>query len=215
MKTRIDEELDKLDLGTMSLSTLVEEALVIITSSLGNSYGKARIKEIAQEIEEKSKSLEASCINILLRFHPVARDLKRISSTLCTIRDLSRIGDNSLDFCEMLDYLSSPGLCKEIGLLDMVLEVKKMLSDAMSSFMSKDVEKAKKVEAYDDVVDKCFSDARKKLCSIIRSGREGSEEAADVVIGAKYLERMGDHAASIAHSVVEECGTVDDMKSGR
>ena len=92
MKSRIDEELDKLDLGTMSLSTLVEEALGIITSSLKNSYGKDRIKEIAQEIEEKSKSLESSCINLLLKFHPVARDLKRISSTLCTIRDLSRIG---------------------------------------------------------------------------------------------------------------------------
>ena len=99
MKTRIDEELDKLDLGTMSLSTLVEEALGIITSSLNNSYGKVRIKEISQEIEEKSKSLESSCINLLLKFHPVARDLKRIPSTLCTIRDLSRIGDDSLDFC--------------------------------------------------------------------------------------------------------------------
>ena len=107
MKSRIDEELDKLGLGTMSLSTLVEEALGIITSSLNNSYGKDRIREIAQDIEEKSKSLESSCINLLLKYHPVARDLKRISSTLCTIRDLSRIGDNSLDFCEMLDYLSS------------------------------------------------------------------------------------------------------------
>ena len=208
MKTRIDEELDKLDLGTMSLSTLVEEALGIITSSLNNSYGKARIGEIAQ-----GKSLEGSCINLLLKFHPVARDLKRISSTLCTIRDLCRIGDNSLDFCEMLDYLSSPEICKEIGLLDMALNVKKMLSDAISCFMSKDTEKAKSVEAYDDVIDKCFSEARKKLYSVIRSGKDGYEEAADVVIGAKYLERMGDHAASIAHSVIEECGTVEDSKS--
>lgn len=215
MKSRIDEELDKLDLGTMSLSTLVEEALGIITSSLKNSYGKDRIKEIAQEIEEKSKSLESSCINLLLKFHPVARDLKRISSTLCTIRDLSRIGDNALDFCEMLDYLSSPEICKEIGLLDMALEVKKMLSWAMSSFLSKNTEMARKVEAYDDVVDQCFSDARKKLCDVIRNGVEGYEEAADVVIGAKYLERMGDHAASIAHAVVEECGGVEDIKSER
>ena len=68
MKTRIDEELDKLDLGTMSLSTLVEEALGIITSSLNNSYGKERIREIAQEIEEKGKSLEGTCINLLLKF---------------------------------------------------------------------------------------------------------------------------------------------------
>ena len=143
----------------------------------------------------------------------MARDLKRISSTLCTIRDLCRIGDNSLDFCEMLDYLSSPEICKEIGLLDMALNVKKMLSDAISCFMSKDTEKAKSVEAYDDVIDKCFSEARKKLYSVIRSGKDGYEEAADVVIGAKYLERMGDHAASIANSVIEECGTVEDSKS--
>lgn len=213
MKTRIDEELDKLDLGTMSLSTLVEEALGIITSSLNNSYGKARIREIAQEIEEKGKSLEGSCINLLLKFHPVARDLKRISSTLCTIRDLCRIGDNSFDFCEMLDYLSSTEICNEIGLLDMALNVKKMLSDAISAFVSKDAEKAKSVEAFDDVIDKFFSDARKKLCAVIRSGKDGYEEAVDVVIGAKYLERMGDHAASIAHSVIEECGTVEESKS--
>ena len=113
----------------------------------------------------------------------------------------------------MLDYLSSPEICKEIGLLDMALNVKKMLSDAISCFMSKDTEKAKNVETYDDVIDACFSEARKKLYIVIRSGKEGYEEAADVVIGAKYLERMGDHAASIAHSVIEECGTVEDSKS--
>ncbi|MCI7605991.1 MAG: hypothetical protein MSS69_04470, partial [Spirochaetales bacterium] len=72
MKSRIDEELDKLDLGTMSLSTLVEEALGIITSSLKNSYGKDRIKEIAQEIEEKSKSQASSCIILLRQCQPVA-----------------------------------------------------------------------------------------------------------------------------------------------
>ena len=143
----------------------------------------------------------------------MARDLKRISSTLCTIRDLCRIGDNSLDFCEMLDYLSSTEICNEIGLLDMALNVKKMLSDAISAFVSKDAEKAKCVEAFDDVIDKFFSDARKKLCAVIRSGKDGYEEAVDVVIGAKYLERMGDHAASIAHSVIEECGTVEESKS--
>ena len=63
------------------------------------------------------------------------------------------------------------------------------------------------------MVDVGFSNARKKLCEFIRSGRDGYEEAADVVIGAKYLERMGDHAASIAHAVIEECGTVEDVKS--
>ena len=73
MKSRIDEELDKLGLGTMSLSTLVEEALGIITSSLTDSYGKERIREIAQDIEEKSKSLESSCIKLLLKYKPVAR----------------------------------------------------------------------------------------------------------------------------------------------
>ena len=118
-----------------------------------------------------------------------------------------------VDFCEMLDYLSSPEICKEIGLLDMALNVKKMLSDAISCFMSKDTEKAKNVETYDDFIDACFSEARKKLYIVIRSGKEGYEEAADVVIGAKYLERMGDHAASIAHSVIEECGTVEESKS--
>lgn len=210
MKNRIDEELDKLDLGIMSLSATIEEALVIITSSLVDQKGKERIEELYGEMEEKSKSLEAYCTNLLLRFHPVAKDLKRISSSLSTVRDLFRIGDNALDFFEMLEFLSSRDLFEEIGLKKMAEEVKKMYSSAISCFMARDVEKAKKTEAYDDVIDTCFSEIREKLCQIIRSGREGAEEGADLVIGAKYLERMGDHASAIAHSVLVQCSVIDE-----
>ena len=209
MKNRIDEELDKLDLGIMSLSTLVDEALLIITAPFSNKKSKERIEELYGEIEEKSKSLETACTNLLLRFHPVAKDLKRISSSLSSIRDLFRIGDNALDFFEMLEFLSSRELYDEIGLKDMAEEVKKMFSSAISSFMARDVKKAKETEDYDDVIDDYFSSARGKLCQIIRSGREGAEEAADLVIGAKYLERMGDHASNIAHSVLIECSNVE------
>lgn len=210
MKSRIDEELDRLDLGTMALFSLVEEALVIITSTVFQGRGKERIEDLSAEIGEKGKALEGQATNILLRFHPVARDLRHISSTLSTIRDLLRIGDNALDFFEMAEYVEDTTLLDEVGLMEMAVEVKKMLSFSMSAFLSQNEEKAREAEGYDDVIDGHFSSIRKKLVSFIREGREGADEATDLVIGAKYLERMGDHAASIAHSVLVESGKVEE-----
>ena len=204
MKSRIDEELEAIDLGVLGLSAQVEEALEIITSS--SSSRKDRMEDLARDIEDKCKGLELSCTNLLLRFHPVARDLKRISAVLNTVRDLSRIGDNALDFYEMQEYLSTPSLFVEIGLMDMAEEVKKMLFSAVSSFMTRDLEKAKRTEANDDKVDELFRETRRRLVELIKSGREEAEEAIDLVIGAKYLERMADHAANIAHSLIEENG---------
>lgn len=204
MKSRIDEELEAIDLGVLGLSAQVEEALEIITSS--SSSRKDRMEDLARDIEDKCKGLELSCTNLLLRFHPVARDLKRISAVLTTVRDLSRIGDNALDFYEMQEYLSTPSLFVEIGLMDMAEEVKKMLFSAVSSFMTRDLEKAKRTEANDDKVDELFRETRRRLVELIKSGREEAEEAIDLVIGAKYLERMADHAANIAHSLIEENG---------
>ena len=204
MKSRIDEELEAIDLGVLGLSAQVEEALEIITSS--SSSKKDRMEDLARDIEDKCKGLELSCTNLLLRFQPVARDLKRISAVLNTVRDLSRIGDNALDFYEMQEYLSTPSLFVEIGLLDMAEEVKKMLFSAVSSFMTRDLDKARRTEANDDKVDELFRETRRRLVELIKSGREEAEEAIDLVIGAKYLERMADHAANIAHSLIEENG---------
>ena len=204
MKSRIDEELEAIDLGALGLSAQVEEALEIITSS--SSSRKDRMEDLARDIEDKCKGLELSCTNLLLRFHPVARDLKRIPAVLNTVRDLSRIGDNALDFYEMQEYLSTPSLFVEIGLLDMAEEVKKMLFSAVSSFMTRDLDKARCTEANDDKVDELFRETRRRLVELIKSGREEAEEAIDLVIGAKYLERMADHAANIAHSLIEENG---------
>ena len=204
MKSRIDEELEAIDLGVLGLSAQVEEALEIITSS--SSSRKDRMEDLARDIEDKCKGLELSCTNLLLRFHPVARGLKRISAVLNTVRDLSRIGDNALDFYEMQEYLSTPSLFVEIGLLDMAEEVKKMLFSAVSSFMTRDLDKARRTEANDDKVDELFRETRRRLVELIKSGREEAEEAIDLVIGAKYLERMADHAANIAHSLIEENG---------
>ena len=176
----------------------------IITSS--SSSRKDRMEDLARDIEDKCKGLELSCTNLLLRFHPVARDLKRISAVLNTVRDLSRIGDNALDFYEMQEYLSTPSLFVEIGLMDMAEEVKKMLFSAVSSFMTRDLDKARRTEANDDKVDELFRETRRRLVELIKSGREEAEEAIDLVIGAKYLERMADHAANIAHSLIEENG---------
>ena len=204
MKSRIDEEREAIDLGVLGLSAQVEEALEIITSS--SSSRKDRMEDLARDIEDKCKGLELSCTNLLLRFHPVARDQKRISAVLTTVRDLSRIGDNALDFYEMQEYLSTPSLFVEIGLMDMAEEVKKMLFSAVSSFMTRDLDKARRTEANDDKVDELFRETRRRLVELIKSGREEAEEAIDLVIGAKYLERMADHAANIAHSLIEENG---------
>lgn len=208
MKNRFDEELNNLNLSIVSVATLTESAVELL--SMAMSGRKERVKEEIEEktaeIEKLSKDTNSSCINLLLRYHPVARDLRRISSATKIIADLERIGDNALDSIEVMEYITGKKIYAEISLDKMCLSVKKMVEDAVQSYISGDNELASSVEKMDDIVDAYFLEAKRSLIELIRANSASSDEAPDLMMLAKYLERMGDHAASISRWVIYERG---------
>ena len=208
MKNRFDEELNNLNLSIVSVATLTESAVELL--SMAMSGRKERVKEEIEEktaeIEKLSKDTSSSCINLLLRYHPVARDLRRISSATKIIADLERIGDNALDSIEVMEYITGKKIYAEISLDKMCLSVKKMVEDAVQSYISGDNELASSVEKMDDIVDAYFFEAKRSLIELIRANSASSDEAPDLMMLAKYLERMGDHAASISRWVIYERG---------
>ncbi len=208
MKNRFDEELNGLYLEIVRVATLTESSVELLSLAM-NGERKSVMEEIEEktdEIEKMSKQSSSSCINLLLRYHPVAKDLRRISSATKIIADLERIADNALDSAEVMSFITSNEIYSTISLDKMCLSVKKMVEDAVQSYVSGDEEKAGAVDKMDDEVDAYFLEAKKRLINLIRENSPFSDEAPDLMMIAKYLERMGDHAASISRWVLYQRG---------
>ncbi len=208
MKNRFDDEINSLYLKIVEMAANAESAVELLSAAMSGER-----EDIEDEIEEKnrvieklSKESDSECINLLLRFHPVAGDLRRISSATKIISDLERIGDNALDVAEVMSYCRGHELYSRIFLDKMCLSVKKMVEDAVQSYIAGDASLALETEKMDDVVDGFFLKAKESLVSLIRSSSLLSDEAPDLMMIAKYLERMGDHAASISRWVLYERG---------
>lgn len=206
MKNRFDDELNELYLSIINMASLAENAVNLLSLEMsGEKKGvKSLVEEYTREIERKNHDLENYCVNLLLRYHPVAKDLRRISSATKIVADLERIGDNALDVAEVMEYCTDQSLYSKIFLDKMCLSVKKMVEKAVQSYVSNDATKALEVEKSDDIVDGYFLKAKESLIKLIRQNSNSSDEAPDLMMIAKYLERMGDHAASISRWVIYE-----------
>ena len=157
--------------------------------------------ETDSEIDKKERDIESICMKLLLRQQPVARDLRVISSALKMISDMERIGDQASDIVELAQYIKKSDVKYKTHLSDMANEVIKMVTKSNKSIVKKDIEMARNVIVYDDVVDNYFEEIKKELIRIISSGESDGEEFIDILMIVKYLERIGDHATKIAEWV--------------
>lgn len=203
MRTGFDDELEVLYVDMIRMGSLAEESLSLVAVALSRNGERnlERIEELSRIIDEKEREIENLCLKLLLRRQPVARDLRTISSAMKMIVDIERIGDNAGDISEMLKFISSPILPSAVGLDVMSRKVIDMVTAAVDAFVKSDARKAEQVIAGDDAVDGCFVDAKEKITELIRKASPEAEEAPDLLMIAKYLERMGDHAASLARWV--------------
>lgn len=206
MNTRLDKELNEVYIALLDMELLTERIMGLLLLSFNGE--EKNIKREAREMEEaviaKYREIESGCVTLLLRYHPVARDLKRIRCTTTIIRDLERIADNALDIISEMEHISSPFLYKKTELDKMCYKVEEMLKLAIKAYIEKDIPLSLAVEKSDDGVDAFFLDAKRTLTGWIRENEEGAEEALDLMMIAKYLERMGDHATNISRMVGRE-----------
>jgi len=204
MRSKFDEQLAQLNRELILMGALCEESIALAAEALlnGDNSLAQKVFTLDGEIDQKDRSIESMCLKLLLQQQPVARDLRQISAALKMITDMSRIGDQAADIAEIIGYLGgrTGAECEYIG--DMAHATIRMVTESVDAYVQRDTAMAKAVIAYDDVVDDLFDKVKHALIDMIAVGRKDGEYAIDLLMIAKYFERIGDHATNIAEWVV-------------
>lgn len=205
MRNRFDRQLEQLNNELINMGSLIEEAIeMAITALIKQDVKKARdVVEFDEEIDEKEREIESLCLKLLLQQQPVARDLRQISAALKMITDMERIGDHAADISEMTILMADKPYIRNIDHLQtMAKETMVMLVKSIEAYVEKNREKAEKVIANDDVIDDLYDEIKMELIEAIQKDANNGEQATDLLMVAKYLERIGDHATNIAEWVI-------------
>ena len=168
----------------------------------GDTALAKKVSELSAQIERKERDIESMCLKLLLQQQPVAKDLRIISSALKMVTDMERIGHQSSDIAEIISLanISAGGDTRYIH--DMALSVIKMVTDSIDAFVKKDAATAKSVILYDDIVDDYFDKIKLALIELFSKPGTDGEQTLDLLMIAKYFERIGDHAVNIAKWVL-------------
>ena len=204
MRSRFDEQLALLKRELIEMGALCEEVIALAAQSLteGDTTLAAGVSPLDEEIDRKEREIESLCLKLLLQQQPVAKDLRQISAALKMITDMERIGDQAEDIAEIVAFLGGRGTEDSELLRDMARSTIRMVSGSVDAYVKRDVSLAEKVIAEDDVVDDYFARVKKALISRIAADPADGEFALDVLMIAKYFERIGDHAVNIAEWVI-------------
>ena len=204
MRNRFDQQLEKLNVELVTMGALCEDALTYAIRALFDreSDMAERAEEAEKQIDQMEREIEAICMRLLLQQQPVARDLRVISSALKMIGDMERIGDQAADIAEIVKYLKEDDVPNLRHLREMSDFAAGMVTASINSFVRQDLDLARKVILDDDVVDGYFEKVKEALIGIIAEGDRAGAFLLDILMIAKYIERIGDHATNIAEWVV-------------
>ena len=203
MRSRLDEQLEELKTQIIQMGSLCETAISNATNALINGDTELAKRAIAAdtEIDQKEREIEALCLKIILRQQPVASDLRQVSAALKIITDMERIGDQATDISEITLLDNVTPSTDKTHIVEMSKATIKMVTESIDAYVRQDLELAGAVIEYDDVVDDLFNVVKKEMIRLIREDPENGEFAIDLMMIAKYLERIGDHATNIAEWV--------------
>lgn len=204
MRSKFDEQLELLHKELIQMGALCENAIALATKALaeGNTKIARRVPDVSAEIGRKERNIESLCMKLLLQQQPVARDLRVISSALKMITDMERIGVNSGDIAEIITMANISASDNTLPMQDMAKATIKMVTESIDAFVKRDTRLAREVVAYDDVVDGYFDEIKTSLIAQFGDAEANGEKVLDLLMIAKYFERMGDHATEIAKWVI-------------
>lgn len=204
MRTRFDEQLEHLNNHLLEMGELIERSIESATQALIHQNVEFARSAVAadSEIDQKEREIESLCVKLLLQQQPVAKDLRLISAALKMITDMERIGDQAADISELVIYLANEPYIKELlHLPEMSRQAIRMVRGSVDAFVNRDLELARAVMAMDDQVDELFTIIKNELIEHLRANASSSTQAIDLLMIAKYYERIGDHAQNIAEWV--------------
>lgn len=204
MRNRFDQQLEKLNVELVTMGALCEDAVTYAIRALfdRDSDMVERAEEAERQIDQMERDIESTCMRLLLQQQPVARDLRVISSALKMIGDMERIGDQAADIAEIVKYLKEDEVPNLGHLREMSDFAAGMVTASINSFVRQDLDLARKVILDDDVVDGYFEKVKEALIGLIAEGDRDGAFLLDILMIAKYIERVGDHATNIAEWVV-------------
>lgn len=213
MRTKFDEQLHMLNQEMMHMGSMIEEKIQkAIEALIGQNRSLAKkIMDGDCEVDREQKKIENICFNLLMQQQPVARDLRVISAAMKMVTDMERIGDNAADISEMTVMMSdTPYVADLEDIKKMASETVLMLIRSIEAYVEKDMLKAQSVIDHDDIVDDLFHKNKQDLIELIQKNPAVSEQAADMLMVAKYFERIGDHATNLAENIIF---ALDDKKN--
>jgi len=203
MRNYFDKQLSLLHKKLIDMGIMCESAINMVSDALesNNHSGNSRIEQLEVEIDRMEREIESFCLKLLLQQQPVARDLRQISAALKLITDMERIGDQAADISEIISHPTFTYKNEHVGLRAMADATGKMVTKSIDAYVKQDLSMAEEVIAYDDIVDELFHNIRKDLILLLSEDISKGEHIMDLLMIAKYFERIGDHAENIAEWV--------------
>ena len=203
MRDFFQEQLKELNRELVKMGADCEEIIALASDSLTgwNEELAKNVSVIGARIDEGYRTVENICLKLLLRQQPVARDLRVISAAMKMITDMERIGDQAEDIVDLVPQMEHRADEKYPKIREMAKAAKQMVTEAVDAYVKQDLELAYAVMKHDDVVDDYFDRVKKGIIGIIAENPTEGEYALDLLMIAKYFERIGDHCTNIAEWV--------------
>lgn len=205
MRSKFDEQLLELNKEMIEMGNKIilsiKNAIEALVARDENAAKEIMERDI--EVDHLQKKIEGICFNLLIQQQPVARDLRTVTAAMKMVTDMERIGDHAADISEMTILMGqSSQINKFEHISKMATETMIMLNHSIEAYVEKNVIKAKEVIEHDDIVDDLFVEGKKDVIELILNNPSEGEEATDILMIAKYFERIGDHATNIAEWVI-------------
>ena len=204
MSERFVRQLEELHVELITMGSLCEKAISLSAKAIQGEGGMTligKIFETEKEIDAQEKEIENLCMKLLLHEHPVAGDLRSISAALKMISDMERIGDQAADIADLSLYVAKNTTAIPETITQMAEDTVRMVTESVDAFVKSDLELCRNVIDRDDVVDDAFNEIKEKLADMIYGGNLDAKTGLDLLMTAKYFERIGDHAVNIAEWV--------------
>ena len=217
MRAEYDRQLRELEEELFDMGSMCQQAVAFSGAVLigDDETLREQVCSLEMEIDKKDRQIENICTGLLLRQTPVAGDLRFVSAALKIVSDMERIGDQAADIAELSRYISEKPLLEKVHISDICCVVMNMVTDSVEALVKKDEILARKVIGDDDIADELFVRIKEELMSLIQENRTEPQEILDLLMAAKYFERVGDHAVNIAEWVeFIVTGMHDDRECG-
>lgn len=213
MRSRFDEQLRELNKEMIDMGRMIVHSIAMAIEALTDKDDilAKRIMEGDDQVDHAQKKIENICFNLLIQQQPVATDLRTVTAAMKMVTDMERIGDHAADISEMTILMGKESPIDKFQHINkMATETVIMLNHSIEAYVERNKEKAKEVIEHDDVVDQLFNEVKKDIINLIQKGSGDAEDALDLLMVAKYFERIGDHATNIAEWVIYSLKKTED-----